>query len=49
VCRTSKPAGRFYRRALEPLGFSEIGPWSDANRETAFGLEEANDFAIEEV
>jgi catechol 2,3-dioxygenase-like lactoylglutathione lyase family enzyme len=39
---------RFYTRALEPLGFSEIGPWSDANREAAFGLEEANDFGISE-
>jgi catechol 2,3-dioxygenase-like lactoylglutathione lyase family enzyme len=37
---------RFYARALEPLGFSEIGPWSDAKREISFGLEEANDFGI---
>jgi catechol 2,3-dioxygenase-like lactoylglutathione lyase family enzyme len=37
---------RFYSRALEPLGFSEIGPWSDAKREISFGLEEANDFGI---
>jgi catechol 2,3-dioxygenase-like lactoylglutathione lyase family enzyme len=37
---------RFYAQALEPLGFSEIGPWSDANREVAFGLKDANDFAI---
>jgi catechol 2,3-dioxygenase-like lactoylglutathione lyase family enzyme len=36
----------FYGRALEPLGFSEIGPWSDANREVSFGLEEANDFGL---
>jgi catechol 2,3-dioxygenase-like lactoylglutathione lyase family enzyme len=39
---------RFYARALAPLGFTEIGPWSDANREVAFGLEDANDFAISE-
>jgi catechol 2,3-dioxygenase-like lactoylglutathione lyase family enzyme len=39
---------RFYARALAPLGFSEIGPWSEANREVAFGLEDADDFAISE-
>jgi catechol 2,3-dioxygenase-like lactoylglutathione lyase family enzyme len=39
---------RFYEQALEPLGFREIGAWSDANREIAFGLEEANDFGISE-
>jgi catechol 2,3-dioxygenase-like lactoylglutathione lyase family enzyme len=37
---------RFYAQALEPLGFREIGPWSDAQREISFGLEEANDFGI---
>ena len=37
---------RFYARALEPLGFSEIGTWSEANRDTAFGLEDADDFII---
>lgn len=36
----------FYRRALTPLGFAEIGPWRDGAREVAFGLEEADDFAI---
>jgi catechol 2,3-dioxygenase-like lactoylglutathione lyase family enzyme len=36
----------FYAQALEPLGFSEIGAWSDQNREIAFGLENANDFGI---
>jgi len=36
----------FYTLALAPLGFEEIGPWSDANREVSFGLKEANDFAI---
>ncbi|MBV9194578.1 MAG: VOC family protein [Solirubrobacterales bacterium] len=36
----------FYVRALLPLGFAEIGPWSDAAFEVAFGLEEADDFAI---
>jgi catechol 2,3-dioxygenase-like lactoylglutathione lyase family enzyme len=39
---------RFYAQALKPLGFREIGAWSDANREMAFGLEEADDFAISE-
>ena len=36
----------FYIRALLPLGFTEIGPWSEASGEVAFGLEEADDFAI---
>ncbi len=36
----------FYARALIPLGFAEIGPWSEEAREVAFGLEEADDFAI---
>lgn len=36
----------FYRRALTPLGFAEIGPWRDGAEEVAFGLEEADDFAI---
>jgi catechol 2,3-dioxygenase-like lactoylglutathione lyase family enzyme len=39
---------RFYAQALEPLGFTEIGPWSDAQRGISFGLEDANDFAISE-
>jgi catechol 2,3-dioxygenase-like lactoylglutathione lyase family enzyme len=37
---------RFYATALEPLGFREMGPWSDAAREIAFGVEGADDFAI---
>jgi catechol 2,3-dioxygenase-like lactoylglutathione lyase family enzyme len=37
---------RFYAKALAPLGFDEIGPWSDAKREISFGTKEANDFAI---
>jgi catechol 2,3-dioxygenase-like lactoylglutathione lyase family enzyme len=37
---------RFYAIALEPLGFTELGPWSDAQREIAFGVEGADDFAI---
>jgi catechol 2,3-dioxygenase-like lactoylglutathione lyase family enzyme len=37
---------RFYRAALEPLGFEERGPWSDERREIAFGAEGADDFAI---
>lgn len=36
----------FYRRALTPLGFAEIGPWRDGAQEIAFGLQEADDFAI---
>ncbi|HWE15005.1 MAG TPA: VOC family protein [Solirubrobacteraceae bacterium] len=36
----------FYRRALTPLGFAEIGRWRDDAPETTFGLEEAADFAI---
>lgn len=36
----------FYRRALTPLGFAEIGPWRKGGEEVAFGLEEAADFAI---
>jgi catechol 2,3-dioxygenase-like lactoylglutathione lyase family enzyme len=39
---------RGYAEALQPLGFEEIGPWSDARRDTSFGLEGANDFAISE-
>jgi catechol 2,3-dioxygenase-like lactoylglutathione lyase family enzyme len=39
---------RFYMQALEPLGFREIGEWSEAHRGISFGLEEANDFAISE-
>jgi catechol 2,3-dioxygenase-like lactoylglutathione lyase family enzyme len=36
----------FYAHALVPLGFAEIGPWREGAREVAFGLEEADDFAI---
>jgi catechol 2,3-dioxygenase-like lactoylglutathione lyase family enzyme len=36
----------FYRRALTPLGFAEIGPWRDGALDVTFGLEEADDFAI---
>jgi catechol 2,3-dioxygenase-like lactoylglutathione lyase family enzyme len=36
----------FYRRALTPLGFAEIGRWREGAQEVAFGLEEADDFAI---
>lgn len=36
----------FYRRALTPLGFAEIGAWRDDAREVTFGLQEADDFAI---
>jgi catechol 2,3-dioxygenase-like lactoylglutathione lyase family enzyme len=43
-----KTSRRWYTEALAPLGFSEIGPWSDAARAVSFGLEGANDFAISE-
>jgi catechol 2,3-dioxygenase-like lactoylglutathione lyase family enzyme len=36
----------FYRRALVPLGFAEIGPTPADAHEIEFGLEEAADFAI---
>ena len=36
----------FYRRALEPLGFSEHAPWQEGVREATFGLEGSADFAI---
>ena len=36
----------FYRRALTPLGFAEIGSWREGAEEVEFGLEEAADFAI---
>ena len=36
----------FYARVLTPLGFAEIGPWREGARAVAFGLEEADDFAI---
>jgi catechol 2,3-dioxygenase-like lactoylglutathione lyase family enzyme len=36
----------FYRRALTPLGFAEIGTWRDGAQEVTFGLDEADDFAI---
>jgi len=36
----------FYRLALAPLDFAELGSWSAAGREVAFGREGADDFAI---
>jgi catechol 2,3-dioxygenase-like lactoylglutathione lyase family enzyme len=37
----------FYARALAPLGLRELGAWSDADREVAFGRHEGDgDFAI---
>jgi catechol 2,3-dioxygenase-like lactoylglutathione lyase family enzyme len=36
----------FYRRALTPLGFSELGQWRDGATAVVFGLEEAADFTI---
>jgi catechol 2,3-dioxygenase-like lactoylglutathione lyase family enzyme len=37
---------RFYTAALAPLGFEEMGAWSEAEREIAFGVKGADDFAI---
>jgi catechol 2,3-dioxygenase-like lactoylglutathione lyase family enzyme len=39
---------RFYAQALEPLGFEELGPSSEARRDASFGTREADDFAISE-
>jgi catechol 2,3-dioxygenase-like lactoylglutathione lyase family enzyme len=36
----------FYRLALRPLGFRELGPWREGVRETSFGVEGADDFAL---
>ena len=36
----------FYRVALEPLGFAEMGSWSAGQREIAFGYKGGDDFAI---
>src|ERR1700760_3107586 len=36
----------FYRHALTPLGFAEIGTWRDDAVAVAFGLDEAPDFII---
>src|SRR5262249_24792841 len=36
----------FYQRALEPLGFSELGPWKEGVRDSSFGVEGADDFVV---
>jgi catechol 2,3-dioxygenase-like lactoylglutathione lyase family enzyme len=36
----------FYRRALAPLGFVELGPWREGVLETSFGVDGADDFAL---
>jgi catechol 2,3-dioxygenase-like lactoylglutathione lyase family enzyme len=36
----------FYERVLAPLGFAEHGPWRAGVRETSFGVDGDNDFAI---
>jgi len=36
----------FYTRALEPLGFKPLGPWSEGARSMAFGPEGLDDFAV---
>ncbi len=38
----------FYLRALEPLGFVEYGPWQAGARDTSFGMDGENDFAVSE-
>jgi catechol 2,3-dioxygenase-like lactoylglutathione lyase family enzyme len=37
---------RFYLAALAPLGFGELGQWSDDAQEVAFGPKGYDDFAI---
>jgi catechol 2,3-dioxygenase-like lactoylglutathione lyase family enzyme len=37
---------RFYLAALAPLGFVEQGSWSEDARETAFGPDDLDDFAL---
>jgi catechol 2,3-dioxygenase-like lactoylglutathione lyase family enzyme len=37
---------RFYAQALAPLGFEELGPWSEQHREISFGTRSERDFAI---
>ncbi|WP_445149612.1 VOC family protein [Baekduia sp. Peel2402] len=37
---------RFYLAALAPLGFVEHGSWSEEARETAFGPDDLDDFAL---
>jgi catechol 2,3-dioxygenase-like lactoylglutathione lyase family enzyme len=44
--RDAERSRAFYRAALEPLGFGELGPWSDEQREMAFGPPGFDDFAI---
>lgn len=36
----------FYRAALAPLGFVELGPWREGVCESSFGTDEADDFAV---
>jgi catechol 2,3-dioxygenase-like lactoylglutathione lyase family enzyme len=36
----------FYLLALAPLGFTEQAAWQDGARDTIFGLDDADDFAI---
>src|SRR5690348_14578846 len=36
----------FYLAALEPLGFVEQGSWSEEAKETAFGPDDLDDFAL---
>jgi catechol 2,3-dioxygenase-like lactoylglutathione lyase family enzyme len=36
----------FYTRALAPLGFEPLGPWSEGARSMAFGPAGLDDFAV---
>jgi catechol 2,3-dioxygenase-like lactoylglutathione lyase family enzyme len=36
----------FYTRALAPLGFKPLGPWSKGARSMAFGPDDLDDFAV---
>lgn len=44
--RDLERSAAFYRRALEPLGITQRGPWRSGVREVTFGVGDANDFAL---
>ena len=44
--RDLEASRRFYTAALEPLGFREMGTWSEETPGYAFGAPGADDFAI---
>jgi len=39
---------RFYAQTLAPLGFEDLGPPGDQQREISFGTKQEDDFAISE-